>query len=337
MSRHLRRRTGLGLAVCLLVPAAVFTAPAIVSAATAKSGAANDAPPKTSALAAPSAASNATMASGTAQRTFVSANHGSDANPCTVTSPCRNFAAAIAQTAAGGEVIVLDSGGYGPVTIGSSISLIAPPGVYAGVTAFSGNAITVNAGASDVVTLRGLTLTGLGGVNGVVFNSGGALYLQDDTIKGFQGYGIEAFPNGSAIVRVLDTTVTHAGNSGLLVGSQTSGQKVQATVVNSTFADCFHGIEAYTGSEISVDRGVATGNSSVGFYAEFGELDLTDSEADHNTWGMFAYSTLRTSNGLIVKNATGVQTIGGTIASWGNNHLAGNGSDGSFSQVLAPQ
>src|SRR5437588_3023774 len=111
------------------------------------------------------------IASGSAQRSFVSANHGNDANPCTATLPCRNFAAAITQTAAGGEVIALDSGGYGPVNIGSSISLIAPPGVYAGITAFSGDAITIAAGASDVVTLRGLTLNGLGGHNGVDFIS----------------------------------------------------------------------------------------------------------------------------------------------------------------------
>src|SRR5438876_2640495 len=125
------------------------------------SGTREKAPPQRPAPSAPSKpAGPVSIASGSAQRSFVSANHGNDANPCTVTLPCRNFAAAIAQTIAGGEVIVLDSGGYGPVTIGNSIALIAPPGVYAGITAFSGDAITINAGASDVVTLRGLTLNG---------------------------------------------------------------------------------------------------------------------------------------------------------------------------------
>src|SRR5437870_11556491 len=76
-----------------------------------------------------------------AQRTFVSAATGNDANPCTRTAPCRNFAAAIAQTASGGEVVVLDSGGYGTVTINQAVSLIAPSGVYAGITVFSGAGI----------------------------------------------------------------------------------------------------------------------------------------------------------------------------------------------------
>ena len=115
------------------------------------SGPRSPAPPQQPAPAPSRPAGPVSVASGSAQRSFVSANHGNDANPCTVTLPCRNFAAAIAQTVAGGEVIALDSGGYGPVTIGNSISLISPPGVYAGITAFSGDAITINAGASDVV------------------------------------------------------------------------------------------------------------------------------------------------------------------------------------------
>src|SRR5436853_5663 len=86
------------------------------------------------------------LAIGSAQRTFVSAATGNDANPCNRAAPCRNFAAAIAQTASGGEVVVLDSGGYGTVTISQAVSLVAPPGVYAGISVFSGTGITINAG-----------------------------------------------------------------------------------------------------------------------------------------------------------------------------------------------
>jgi len=64
-------------------------------------------------------------AAATAQRTFV-ASTGNDAAPCSLAQPCRGFARAITQTNAGGEVIVLDSAGYGPVTITKSVSLIAP-------------------------------------------------------------------------------------------------------------------------------------------------------------------------------------------------------------------
>jgi hypothetical protein len=75
-----------------------------------------------------------------AQRAFV-ASYGTDVNTaanCSLASPCRGFAAAATVTDANGEIIVLDSAGYGPVTITKSISIIAPAGVYAGITVFSG-------------------------------------------------------------------------------------------------------------------------------------------------------------------------------------------------------
>src|SRR5947209_5584215 len=224
------------------------------------------APPQRPAPSAPSQpAGPVSIASGSAQRSFVSAHHGNDANPCTVTLPCRNCAAAIAPTAAGGEVIALDSGGYGPVTIGSSISLIAPPGVYAGITAFSGDAITINAGASDVVTLRGLTLNGLGGDTGIDFESGGALYVQQDTIKNFTFYGVYVVPpSGSALVRVEDTNVTHSGD-GIFLGTTAGGATVKAAIVNSRFEDGNNGVYSWIQSEVAVQNSIATGNATVGF------------------------------------------------------------------------
>src|SRR5437870_5836210 len=151
------------------------------------------------------APATAHRAAALAQRTFVSAATGNDANPCTRAAPCRNFAAAIAQTLPGGEVVVLDSGGYGTVTITQSVSLIAPPGVYAGISVFAGTGITINAGASDVVTIRGLTLNGLGGQDGIVFNSGAALYVQDTVVKNLTRFGLDAVPSGNASVVVEDS------------------------------------------------------------------------------------------------------------------------------------
>src|SRR5215475_8931779 len=100
-----------------------------------------------------------------ANRTFVSGS-GSDANPCSLSAPCRSFAGALAQTNAGGEIAVLDTAGYGAVTITQSVSIVNEEGVEAGVTVTSGDGITISAGSGDVVNLRGLTLVGAtGGVN----------------------------------------------------------------------------------------------------------------------------------------------------------------------------
>src|SRR6266446_6939880 len=80
-------------------------------------------------------------------RTFVS-GLGSDSNPGTLASPKRTFASALTVTDAGGEIVVLDAAGYGPVTINKSVSIISPPGVYAGINVPDANSdgITVNAG-----------------------------------------------------------------------------------------------------------------------------------------------------------------------------------------------
>src|SRR5262249_18801333 len=82
----------------------------------------------------------ATLAEGASQRTFVSAI-GVNNPVCSIGAPCRDFASAITATSPGGEVIVLDSGGYGSVAIAQSVSIIASPGVYAGISVFAGAGI----------------------------------------------------------------------------------------------------------------------------------------------------------------------------------------------------
>src|SRR5437899_9635782 len=101
---------------------------------------------------------------GTAQRTFVASN-GNDMNSCNRTDPCRSFGAAIAQTNANGEVVAIDSAGYGPVTITQSATIVAPLGVHAGISVFMGDGVTINAGMNDVIVLRNLYLHSQGGVN----------------------------------------------------------------------------------------------------------------------------------------------------------------------------
>src|SRR5262245_9736475 len=64
-------------------------------------------------------------------RTYVSGT-GKDNNPCSASSPCQTFQAALALTLPGGEVYVLDSANYGPVTINKSVT-ITSEGAVAGV------------------------------------------------------------------------------------------------------------------------------------------------------------------------------------------------------------
>src|SRR5262249_45690554 len=112
-----------------------------------------------------------TSAFALSNRTFVSGN-GNDANPCSLAAPCRSFTGALAQTSPGGEIAVLDTAGYGAVTITQAVSIVNEERVEAGITATSGDGITVNAGAGDVVNWafsRSLPLTPVRDVRVIVF------------------------------------------------------------------------------------------------------------------------------------------------------------------------
>src|SRR5213593_4753683 len=100
----------------------------------------------------------ASMAQAQATRTWVS-GVGDDANPCSRTAPCKTFAGAISKTAAGGEISVLDPGGFGAVTITKSIT-INGDGTLAGLLASLTNGIIVNAGVNDKVVIRSLSING---------------------------------------------------------------------------------------------------------------------------------------------------------------------------------
>jgi hypothetical protein len=150
-----------------------------------------------------------------ATRTWVS-GVGDDANPCSRTAPCKTFAGAISKTAAGGAINCLDPGGFGGVTITKAIS-IACESVEAGVLVAGTNGITVSAGASDVVILRGLDIEGVGsGLNGIQFNTGAALHVERCIIRGFlgsPGHGINFAPTGASQISVQDTVITDNNKS----------------------------------------------------------------------------------------------------------------------------
>src|SRR5215471_10274526 len=120
--------------------------------------------PSVAVLAAMAFALPAAPASAQLARTFVSAATGNDANNCDRPTPCRTFQHAHDQTLANGEITVLDSGGYGAVTIDKALSINKDGVGEAGVlVSGGGNAagIIIQAGASDNVSLRGITVKGI--------------------------------------------------------------------------------------------------------------------------------------------------------------------------------
>lgn len=258
-------------------------------------------------------------------RTAVSV-FGNDANNCALATPCRSFARAITQTNPHGEVVALDSAGYGPFTVDRAITVQAAPGVYAGVTATAGNAVQISAGASDKIVLRGLVINGLGTASaGIAFTGGGAeTHVENCVVTGFVDWGIISF----LPIRVQDTIVRE---SGIGIHVDNAGGPVNATLEhvqlqnNATF-----GVFSWRNSRVAVRDSVAALNGT-GFRAsDGGILNIENSMATENGTGVTAttYSsgggTVRMSNTMVVNNGTGVEVGTGTIESWVNNRILGN-------------
>src|SRR5882672_10488083 len=148
---------------------------------------------------------------------------GNDSNTCTTISPCRTIAYALTQTNPGGELIALMSGGYGPFSVNQSVTIEVPPGIYAGITATTGTAISISAGSSDTVVLRGLTVNSLGATNGIASTGGAKLFVEHCQIHGFANEGILSFFD----IAVVDTTIRNC-NIGIKIDN--GGSLVKATI-----------------------------------------------------------------------------------------------------------
>jgi len=161
------------------------------------------------------------------QRTFV-ASVGLPANTafnCSLAKPCRAFNEALSVTSPNGEVIVLDSAGYGTVTITQSVSIIAPPGIYAGVSVTAGDGITIN-GAGVVVKLKGLAVNGQGGNDGIVFLQGTRLTIEGGSVSGMTGNGINVTA-ASAFTAIDDVAVSGNGVNGIVIVGDTRASVVR--------------------------------------------------------------------------------------------------------------
>jgi nitrous oxidase accessory protein NosD len=209
-----------------------------------------------------------------ATRTWVS-GVGDDANPCSRTAPCKTFAGAISKTAPGGEINVLDPGGFGAVTITKSIT-ISSEGFEAGVLVSGTNGIIINALSTDVVVLRGLDIEGLGtGLDGIkVLGTLGALHVEKCTINDFRGTaanGIEiATTSGTTQVFIKDTKVRNTGQpaatlSGGILINPTGSASVKASLDNVTMEFNNFGIQVRGTSNTMVNRSVAAGNVAAGY------------------------------------------------------------------------
>ncbi|MEY4484802.1 MAG: hypothetical protein RL693_2254 [Verrucomicrobiota bacterium] len=283
------------------------------------------------------------MAFGQATRTWVS-GVGDDVNPCSRTAPGKTFAGAISKTAAGGEIDALDPGGFGAVTITKSITIDGGPNA-GGILAAGTNGVVINAGVNGVVTLRNLSINGVGtGLNGVRILAAAEVNIENCVIVEFTQLGIDI--NTTAACRVnIKNTIVRGCNTGA-VHSQPAAGGVVVTVDKSHFLHSQGGFRATNFTTATINDSVLSGNSGsgvvVGATLGASRVNVHNCVAsDNGSFGLVAVGALSTvvaGNNVISQNATGVGVLtGGSLVSFGNNRNNGNTVNGAPTSTIAQQ
>lgn len=273
-------------------------------------------------------------------RTFVSAAAGNDANDCSRTAPCRSFQRAHGRTDADGEITVLDSGEYGAVTITRAISLVNDSGGEARILVPEGaTGITINAPAAASVTLRGLTINGMGvGSTGLVFNSGAALTVTHCVVRGHMADGIQFMPSGGSTLAVAHALVMGNGGFGIVIQPSGAGS-VKAELDhleldNNGSAGLFVNGEDATGVVAAIMRETVAAGNEFGVFVNStadraaASLMVAGSVIANSRKGIVASgpaATLRIGGSTVTGNLTTWAVLDrATLQSFGENRIFGN-------------
>jgi len=279
-------------------------------------------------------------------RTYVS-SLGNDANDCNRPTPCRTFQHAHDQTLANGEITVLDPGGYGAVTITKALSIINDGVGEAGVLVSGGvNGVTINAPATDAVSLRGLTIKGIGfgGGNGIVFSAGKSLSVENCVVRNLNGTnlgtGIMFQPGAGGSLKVTNTLVAENGGVGIFVSGNGG---TTAVLTRVELSNNLSGFIAFAGTNAKADvtvtesiannHGLGAGGFGFNVQSSGGSavLNLNRSVASYNGLGLSAAGAgalVRVGQSVVTGNTAGWEVFNsGSIMSYFDNYIDGNGGN----------
>ena len=269
-------------------------------------------------------------------RTFVS-SAGSDANDCSRSSPCRNFQRGHDAVAAGGEVVALDSAGYGAVSITKSVT-ITGDGVHAAATSpgTGGNAVSVIA-AGSTVTLRNIHVqshpASTGG-SGIFARSFAVLHIEGCIVRAnstglfFSPIAADGTPARKLFVK--DSIFRNNGGSGIFLANAADTGSLIATIEGTRMENNISGAE-FRLSKVTLRDCLAAGNTFTGILAQLGsEVNVEACVSAYNgNHGMAAFDggIIRVSHSTATNNTGfGFRADGlSTFESRQNNTVRGNG------------
>ena len=272
-----------------------------------------------------------------ATRTWVS-GVGDDVNPCSRTAPCKTFAGAISKTATNGEINVLDSGGFGSITITKSIT-IDGAGAHASILAANVNGITVN-GPSITVNLRNLSINGAGFTtgNGIRIVQASGVNIDNVNIMNFAGTGTNGraisieTASGGVRVNVANSSIYNMENHA--IHSAPTGGNVILVIDNVRISrGALAAVNLQLLTAASIYRSALTNNrnaAAVRLEQSTATATIANSLLANNAAGVtnatagqapavFLYGNTITGN-----TVAALQNGSGTVTSLGNNIIRGN-------------
>jgi hypothetical protein len=276
------------------------------------------------------------------QRSFV-ASYGDDANTatnCGFANPCRGFTAAQSVTNSNGEIVALDSAGFGAIVIVKSISILSAPGAYAGISVGGGTAVSI-ATAGVKVRLSGLKLNATAAGGGVSMTNGSSLTIDNCA---FTGFGTAINVSSAAQVRIADSLITNNVIGAVFAGGANVAIVNTRFLGNSNLGVWVAGTSATTTS-VTVTDSVSSQSAGPGFIAESTAsgasvfLAISNSSADNNNYGVISSTTTagaaatvllgsskvsRNTTAGLVQSATGGTAV---FRSAGNNVVGDNGAN----------
>jgi hypothetical protein len=215
----------------------------------------------------------------------------------------------------------------------------------AGVLVAGTNGIVFAGGVNDYLFLKGLDIEGVGsGLNGILFNSGAFLHVEDTVIRHFIGSGILIQPNQTAGFEILRTTTFDNGNgttgSGVRVfpsSGTTSGVIDRVVADRNTFGIAADGTGGAAAVMVEIRDSTAQKSNQAGIIAATGaaptSVMVTRTSSSYNTIGLQtsgAGATMRVGESVVTGNGTGVS---GTVLSYVTNQLNGNTTDGTLTAI----
>ena len=287
-------------------------------------------------------------------RTFVSST-GVDTNPCTTAAPCATFAKAYTAVAPSGIVAALDPGKYGALTITGPVTIDGNG--WAAITAPSnGVGISISAGTSDAIILRGLTIDGgNNGSGGIAFNFGGSLTIAGCVVRNNTANGLFVNNNGNTpmTLTVEDSSFINTGTSGAYLVGASSGALTASFVRTEFSGNGEDGLQldgtSGTGAiSVTVTDSVAANNFGSGFEVDsasahsVSNLSLTQVQSAGNGTGITASgnnAALGLGKSIVAGNAGNSfqATGGGVINSFGDSYFAKNGAGSGMLSTASKQ